>query len=357
MVSSEVREIEVSKLNFEVVTKPLQAICESQIIQAGKYLGIYDKNSLLGIKPNKELLHLVLNHHQSYQLGQALYDRLFGTGVSKVCFLSKDKSWMASLIGEEKTKRGGFMNYQTSLFSDQSREFELNKGLLLEKLADHGFRPAIGVVNGFDYNDSLAFYLLVEPIEPYSGKLPVLTLASFKFDEKQQHEIALQQADSREATALQLLEQEAQSIFLKELKAFLELYSKLSTWPSDPESLIALSLDFYNKNRNVASIAADKQLAGELRRFIQAAEAHYHNSQNMAAIINFIMRYNQFDFNVPHYLRTKVEQLFVRKRSYQKMVRILGQYGPTSSGFDKYLAEQRWSYEQTHSAFRGIILI
>ncbi len=189
MESSHAERVAVEALNFAISTEPLQTIGGSRIFQADKYLAIYDNASLLGVKPwNKELAQLVFNHHQAHQLGQALFQELFGNGTSQVCFLTQDKSWMASLIGEapDQTKECQtlFLDFDTDLPAD-GREYhrlrsseEVSSFDYTEQLAHHGFRPSIGVVNGFDYNDHLAFYLLVEPIGHRSENLPVLTWSS-----------------------------------------------------------------------------------------------------------------------------------------------------------------------------------
>ena len=344
MESSHAKRVEVEALNFAISTEPLQTIGGSRIFRADKYLAIYDDASLLGVKPRNEFAQLIFNHHQAHQLGQALFEGLFGDGVTQVCFLTQDKSWMASLVGEAPDQK----HECEILFPD----FDTNS--LTEQLAHHGFRPSIGVVNGFDYNDHLAFYLLVEPIGYRSENLPVLTLASFKFSERQLHDIALQIPHQRDAYALDILKQAAQPVFMEELTNFLGLYSQLTYWPAKQTSLTAISLDLHNKNRNVASIAVDGVLAAELRRFITVADMHFCHQTNMSSIIDFIIRYNEFDFNKPHYLRSKIEQIFVRKRSYQKMARIFGRYNADSSTFERYLSEQISSYEQTNAILTSV---
>ena len=347
MESSQARRVATDALNFAIATEPLQAIGGSQIFQTDKYLAIYGKGLLLGIKPQKECAQLILNHYQAYQLGYSLFEEVFCPGADRVCFLSEDQSWMASLIGEDSNEGMCFDEYQQDLFPPTKC---IRRDEWANELHQHGFRPSLGVVNGFDHNDNLAFYLLVEPIDHETSSIPVLTLASFKFSEQQQHEIALQPPNRREAHALALLQEKAQPVFSEALNEFLALYRQLSQWTLDQQSLTAISLDLYNKNRNTASIAVDPQLASELRRFIFAANEHYQNQTRMSSIVDFIMRYNEFDFNAAHFYRTKIEQLFVRKRSYQKMARVLTQNDPSSSGFERYLGEQLRSYQDTFVA-------
>ena len=365
MESSHAERVAAEALNFAISTEPLQTIGGSRIFQADKYLAIYDNASLLGVKPwNKELAQLVFNHHQAHQLGQTLFQELFGNGTSQICFLTQDKSWMASLIGEAPDQQEAyqtlFPHYQDSLLADE-REYHRFRSYgkvedfdYTEQLAHHGFRPSIGVVNGFDYNDHLAFYLLVEPIGHRSENLPVLTLASFKFSERQLHDVVLQPSHQRDAYALDILTEAAQPVFAKELNQFLKLYKHLAQWPAQQVSLTAISLDLHNKNRNVVSIEVDSVLAAELRRFITAADTHFCNQTDMSSIIDFIIRYNEFDFDRTSHLRTKIEQIFVRKRSYQKMTRVFARHNPDSVTFEKYLNEQIRSYEQTNAILASV---
>lgn len=349
MEAPQTNKVDVESLDFEISTNPLQAIGGSQIFQTDKYFAIYGNDLLLGIKPQQERAQLTLNHYQAYRLGLSLFEEVFCPGSDQACFLSEDQSWMASLIGEDPNEGMCSEKYQQNLFPaiiNECYDIKSCKDWVSE-LHNCGFRPSLGVVNGFDYNDNLAFYLLVEPLNHKSKSIPVLTLASFKFSEQQQHDIALCPASSRLDYALGMLCESAQPAFFDALREFLALYRQLSQWPSELESLTAITLDFYNKNRNTASIAVDRQLAGELRRFIDEANEYYQDKWQMSSIIDFIMRYNEFNFESVQFQRSRIEQLFVRKRSYQKMARILTKNGSDSFEFDRYLTEQLRSFQET----------
>ena len=341
MESSQAHQVNISDLDFAISTEPLQAIGNSHIFLADKYVAIYRDKGLLGIKPRQELAQWIPNHYQTYKLGQTLFNHMFGPGVAKVSFLSEDKSWMASLIGKASSS-----NHRTVAQEELFEELPFKHDALISELTKYNFKPSIGVVNGFDYNDSTAFYLLVEPHELGPDNLLTLTLASFKFSEREQHEIARLPRDQQEQYANQLLQAVAIK-FTEELHAFLSLYYQLSQWPSQKEDLSAISLDLYNKNRNITSIAMDEQLANELKRFVSTADRYFRNETRMSSVIDFIMRYNEFYLGNANFYRSKIEQLFVRKKSYQKTVRVLGRSKPSSSDFEKYLAEQVYSYRDT----------
>lgn len=339
-------KVTVKDLDFKVDVKPLQAICGTQIVTSQKHQAVHSGDLLLGVKPYKDIAIDVINHHQAYQIGEKLYGELFGEAHTKACFMSEDKSWMASLIGKE-NNQDTFYNDNNSIAEVYDLSLSAQYKLpVYQELSDIGFTPSIGVVNGFDFNDSLGYYLLVEPTNDFVNRLPVLTLASYKLEEKHFQAIKKQGVNTKEAI-LQLLLKCAMPKFNEHLKAFNDLYNKLSKWPLDKESLIAISLDLYDKNRNAASINADELLSKELARFIDNAHLHFTNKDSLASIIHFIIRYNEFDFNEASYLRRKVEQLFVRKKSYQKMTRIFEKFTMSSSEFEGYQYEQLRAFHST----------
>ena len=347
-------KVTVEDLDFEVNSKPLQAICGTQIVTSQKHQGIHSDDMLLGVKPYKNID--IVNHLKSHQIGVGLYSKLFGEASSKACFLSEDKSWMASLIGKEKNPYEA-SNYNNTIAETcevwPSYQYQFP---IYQELTEIGFTPSIGVVNGFDFNDSLGYYLLVEPNSHSTDILPVLTLASFKVEAKHFKE-SKEYGDNTKEAILQLLLCRAVPKFNEELDAFNNLYNKLSNWPLDKKSLIAISLDLYNKNRNAASINADVLLSKELGRFIDNAELHFTGKHTLASIINFIIRYNEFDFSQTAYLRRNVEQLFVRKKSYQKMTRIFDKFTEPSSDFEGYQYEQLRAFYSTQEALQSSLTI
>ncbi len=351
MNSDHVHQVDMSALNFEIYISPFQAICGNKIMPVKHHMAVCSENSLLGVR-SQDKEEFVINHMNAYLLAESLYNSIYQSGIAHICYLSESKNWMASIIGEPKYKTNGhFAELPSDVFIT-----DRPKSTILKDLFTFGFKPAIGVVNGFDYNDDLGFYLLLEPSTASTkDDMHLMTLDAFKFSPLDlQALVKISDIDEQLEKARNILLGKAVNKFQETLEAFIQVYEKLSCWQTQADHLTAICLDVFNKNRNIESVKADTQLSKELSTFINKAETYFRNANQMSDLVQFIIRYHDVDFSAKNLDRNKVEQIFVKKKSYGKIVRVLGEMKPTQKSYHDYLESQLSSYRQVYEFLKRL---
>jgi hypothetical protein len=221
------------------------------------------------------------------------------------------------LIEEEKAFTNDRKN-KCFVFVGYSGSSSLSDIEVIQNLWKRGFKPSFAFVNGYDYNDKLVFYALLEQtIDKHTSGY--LTVAKFTLSESTQNRISNNHDFLEEKIISEELTEFANEYFLKSFEEFIGKYDKLVKSKATEKELIAITLDIYNKNRNIEAINSDNSLKKELDDFITACRDYYIyiKADNLSYILKFIVRYQQINFDYADVKASEVKQALQEKKVYK----------------------------------------
>ncbi len=285
----------MTELFFDIEISDLKIQSENgTFIETDNYKVISHEETFLGVKKTVDIggskKSLVFTHKQAHDLGLELYSSAFGEDQCPPGYYSSDnKNWVAFFIEPELKK---FNN----------------------------FYPIIGVENGYDYDDEIAFYLTIA-ICKSANSIDLLTISDYKLSDKKKIELLLDEEPQKKLS--EIIKKEVSSEFKNKRDEFIYYYKLFNKIEVNREYLIPITLDIYDKNRNPKTIKVDGKLKNDLRNLIETGRKFFTENStrsDLSLIIEFIMRSNLFRLNDPNWSIDKVKKIFVKKRAYKNSV-------------------------------------
>ena len=204
-----------------------------------------------------------------------------------------------------------------------------------------GFQPTIAVKNEYTYDGRSIFYLLVEPTDNNRHKFKAyLTIAKFTFSEKTVMNMQTTDRDAVKYLGERAVSFNGVSQFQFAIRDFIENFEKLQNIEATEEELTAVALDIYNKNRSIQTVLSDEKVYKNIFEFIQLAEGYFIGKENMSELINFIVRYNFFDFSKDTITDNDFKDVLSEKRAYRNLKRLFTAKNVDEKEVKKYIAEQ-----------------
>ena len=317
------RKASNQELFFKVSTSPLKAVLSDSKVMSPYYMVLYNEENILGIKPKEEEDTKVffLENGEVFEAGKSLSEKI-----------SKNIIHTAS-----------FTNYRQnrSFFIYENKEAEvIEEGLfeprnkkVLEKLRKYGFQPTIIAENGFDYNDKVMFYLLVALPTNYDSMTGngFLTISKFRY----------QYYFNNEKSFIEDIKENCVLKFEQGLEDFIKSYEELDKIQFSNEEQIAISLDIYNRNRNIQTLKSDGRHLNETKKFIKRAETFYSRSESRASeIIKFIISTHPINFEEEHIRIIDFKEILTEKRAYANSKRLFKGKNTNEKERAIYVAEQ-----------------
>jgi len=323
------------------------------------YKVVTHNNVFLGAKKAKSVIHeltgyeetkdiLIFNHREAYDFVKTLFEFTFGkSGSLYKWYNSENKNWAAFFISSStslsKIIKDKFIGKK------QNEKFQ-NISFEDIDIADFDkFEPIIGVTNGFDYEDNLAFYLiLVIPDTILSNQTQLLSISDYKLSENQVDTLLdISTPKKRCQKVIEYLEYFASKKFNSAITDFVFYYNTFRKIKINLDLLTPISLDIYDKNRSYTSIELDEKLRNSLDYLIKTGYDFFYTNEkgDLSAIIDFIMRINLFDLENHSLPREKVEQIFVQKKPYRKSIRIFTKFNQQAN-IERYSNEQAATFSE-----------
>lgn len=359
------KRLQTKELFFPVTQTPLRAVIDGRATDAPAYMSLHHGFNFLGIKPKGEHADRVFcpEHEQVYLCGAATARAIDPDLTRHLSFASENLSQAFILFGREgeqdfekvtdkESKR--IENHTSANLADYHYESQLHRPLSkkerhfqelldnfqvqLDKLKKAGFRPTVVAENGFDYLHRTVFYVLVElSLSPTTKGY--LTLARYKFPQKTMREMVKYPGRALDI-ALENLNEDCVPKFIKALSVFGERYDKLSEIQANTNTLTAVTLDIFDRNRNLQTLSSDEEYLKKLREFITDAAVFYRNSKNMSALLFFIIRMQIIDFSKKTVSLTDFRAILTEKNAYKNLKRIYAGKNKEAAEREKYIEAQ-----------------
>jgi hypothetical protein len=321
----------IEELFFIPVVSKFNAISEdSNIVKTEDYKLVSFEKNFLGIKKNdfcgsSEIF--LLTHKDVFELTQSLFSALSGSKPQVLnYFHSEEMDWVAFL-------------FNSSFDSKEMGRPKENQKMPI------GIDFVIGVNSGYGENDTPTFYLMLK--HQQGGQLSFLTIDNYKFSKSEIEEYI---SGGRDFNFLQeILIKDVSNRFRFELDSFILLYEKLRSIRIEKSFFAPVCLDLYNLNRSLTSIRNDNRLRSNLMKVINQSSLFVNNlvlKITGSDFIDFIIRYNYFSLENITISREKIEDLFVKKRAYQKVEDMFPGFFKSQENFNEYLIEQSRTFDR-----------
>ena len=346
---------DLESLFFEPTISQLRAISnDDNIISSARHKLISHDKSFLGIKKKKYLESkeiFVLNHEQAFDLGKLLFNKIADVEESDLrYFHSEDLSWVAFLFsfiksGNEEVLSNSQEEILQELIEKDNTQKDADNNPHRRENAEALNMPdnidfVIGVNSGYNDEDIPTFYLVLkheDGINPF-----LLTIDSYKFSFEEIEDYLNHSCDLKVLKSI--IEKKVASKFLYQLKAFVSLYQLMSEILIGKEDFVPVCLDLYNLNRSLTSLKNDKNLKRRVESLIRNGEGFisaFTSDTNCSIFIDFIIRNNYVNLESIVINRDRVEELFMQKRSYQKVESIFPSFRKSHKNFQDYLEDQK----------------
>jgi hypothetical protein len=321
----------IEELFFTPVVSKFNAISEdSNIVKTDDYKLVSFEKNFLGIKKNdycESSEIFLLTHKDVFELTKSLFSALSESEPQVLnYFHSEEMDWVAFL-------------FNSSVYSSGMRRSNEDKKM------PSGIDFVIGVNSGYGETDTPTFYLMLK--HQQGGQVSFLTIDNYKFTKSEIEQYIL---GGRDFDFLQeILIKDVSAHFRLELDSFILLYEKLRSIRIEKSFFAPVCLDLYNLNRSLTSIKNDGRLRLNLTRLINQSSVFVKNLTleiTASDFIDFIIRYNYFSLENITLSREKIEDLFVKKRAYQKVEDMFPGFFKSQENFDEYLIEQSRTFDR-----------
>lgn len=298
------RKASNQELFFKVTTSPLKAVIGDSKVLSPYYMVLSNRENILGIKPKEEENSKVffLENEEIFDAGKMISEKISKNIVHTASYTNHRQNRSFFIFQSIETE-----SIKEDLFNEKSKR-------TLEKLHKYGFRPTIIAENGFDYYDKVVFYLLVSLPYRYGKTMNgFLTISKFRYQPSEKEEKSLNET----------LEKKCISKFEEDLQDFIKSYEELEKFQLNNKEQIAVSLDIYNRNRNIQALKSDKKHLYETKRLINGAKNFYIKSKSTASeIIKFIISTQSVDFDAEHIRVLNFKDILSEKRAYSNSKRL-----------------------------------
>lgn len=323
-------KIDESKLFFPVTLSPLRAIVENEMLMPKDYIVLHHGKRFLGIKPKVEEESSVfyIENKELYEAGKTLSSSISAGMVGTVSYANTRLNKCYFLFEEN-----------TEIIEDTPEEgiFDVRDTATLKKLHDFKFNPTIVVENGFDYNDRTVFYLLIGLREDYNIK-GFLTIARFKLSSKTVEKI--RNGEKSQNLIMNEIMNSCVPQFRDALKEFVQNYEALSEIEANRVMLTAVTLDIFNRNRNIEALKSDKTLLLEILNFKKRAYNFFINDTKANRLLNFIVSYKSLNFEKSTISNFNFREILTEKKAYSNLKRLFSGKNADESERMKYIEEQ-----------------
>jgi hypothetical protein len=321
------KRVSVNDLFFEVVERPLKAIVDNQIIESKDYFTLNSEGEILGIKPLKPLQkRLFVDNITANDTLLALSIKIYNNSLAPKAYINERRNESFIFMG---------------LSENKTVPKEKPKNNIISKLKEIGFEPTIAVRNGYDYEDKLVYYLLLEQ-KISNQTYGYLTIARFDIREQ----LIEQLLQSERSEHFSIIEKEllttAYNKFMHAYETFFEKYNSLSTIKATPKELIAITLDIYNKNRNIQAIKSDSPLEKSISYIIKTSSEHFfdRNANNLSYILSYIVRYQQINFKLEEISDRYINDALQEKKVYKNIDRLFTAKNSNPTELKIYIDDQ-----------------
>lgn len=128
--------------------------------------------------------------------------------------------------------------------------------------------------------------------------------------------------------------------FIRALSVFGERYDELSEIQANTNTLTAVTLDIFDRNRNLQTLSSDEEYLKKLRQFITDADNFYRKKENMNALLSFIIRMQIIDFSKTTVSLTDLRAILTEKNAYKNLQRIYTRKNEEEAEREKYIEAQ-----------------
>lgn len=350
----------------------------------------------------------VLTNTEGLTVLKKLYKELFGDdGVEILCYPDKEPdNWCLALVGnpavdfnvwlwrylqsfkhpftyddpdEENYKPKSSAKNNESTFSEsfihelrmviQARS-ALNNSLIFSDVQDTEHRTALSdytivlaMQNGYDMDDKMRFHLLVrkkavQRAFTFSQHTDInneefLTLDSFTVVVKRNSAFYKNPIGKNTNAIWELITESSNNIissFNGALVTFAKMMIGFDIIVEQRESLIALTLDIHNINRNISRLANDLSHAHDVRKFILRTDEYFRRFKvhYLSHLVSQLFQSVSYEINITNVFRDKINEMLTNKRAYKTLHTFL--YDMVSKKYKNYevhRAEQIASYYDT----------
>lgn len=321
--SDYLRKASNQELFFKVSTSPFDAILEGSKVASPYYMVLYNEKNILGIKPKDEDESKVffVENQELFDAGKMLSEKISKNIIHIASFTNHRQNRSFFIFRNQETEA-----IEEGLFTPDNKE-------LLDKLRKYGFQPTIIAENGFDYSDKVVFYLLVSLPDNYETIMQngFLTISKYRY----------QPYFKREESLIEDIKANCVLKFEEGLEDFIKSYEELDKIQLSNKEQIAVSLDIYNKNRNIQALKSDSRHLNETKKFIKRAKNFYAQYTNNASeIIKFIISTHPINFKEEHIRVIDFKEILTEKRAYANSKRLFKGKNTNQKERAIYVAEQ-----------------
>jgi len=342
-VVKSLHKTQTKELFFTVEKSPLRAIIDNSMVTPDNYIVLHRQQQFLGIKPKEKEEQDVffIEHNLAYQCGKVLAESLSPTLVHNMSFSNDLKNQAFIFIGENDfdTRQDSFLPAHEL---EEKNIFDIYDRATLQQLKRYGFKPTIAIENGYDYNDRVMFYLLVGL--PLSARRNgYLTISKYKFQKQTIKNIL---AGGAKELVIDDVKKHSVGKFRSDLKAFVNRYKQLNQIHLDPKSLTAITLDVFNKNRNLETLKSDGNLLRDIQLFTEKAMSFFKGSTQASEILNFIIRYHYLDLDHSTVSEHNIRDVLIEKKAYARLKRIYSGKNEQEQERAKYFSHQMDAFQK-----------
>lgn len=324
-----IRRKDLEDLFFKVKDQDPRLIVGNTIFDPKNYRVMVGQEKLLGIKSYDQELEspklFYLDNEQAYSGAKELFNKMFvGEPLHPIAFGNELNNWCSVILSQISIDFESIVhNYGSSLFDEEvDRETDLS---ILARI-----KPTIAFVNGFDYDDNLVFFLLVQLIPSRGagkGHPKYLTIGRYEVSNDAKAKVRNTNVWKEQ---IQILRDDLLNIALTKFKLkyeeFQNTISYLESLPATSEELIAVALDVQNINRSLSTIRKDQTLRKRLNDEIRNTEFFFKKKNNFGAVVEYLIRIIEVDFSEETIFKNKFSKVFEQKTAYKEIIRRLVTY-------------------------------